>query len=198
MEKEKLLQVRKTQKKRKPDFFRKDSFKISRLGKGRKKKLKWRMPTGRHNKVREKEKSYPTQPSIGYRSPKKVRGYVYGLKIKFVSNLKELNQLNKQEEIAIIRNVGLKKKKEILQKAKELGIKVYGLDIEQGISRIDKKVEAKKKIKEERENKKKAKIEKEEKKKQEEKKKEVKNETEKEKISENKEDKNIKSEEKIN
>ncbi len=160
VEKEKLLQVRKIQKKRKPKFYRKDSFKLSRLGKGRKKKLKWRMPTGKHSKVREKEKSYPIQPSIGFRSPKKIRGFVQGLKIKFVSNLKELEIINKNEEIAIIRNVGLRKKKEILQKAKDKGIMVYATDIEKGILMINKKIETQQKKKEERKNKKKIKSEK--------------------------------------
>ncbi|MCS7134503.1 MAG: 50S ribosomal protein L32e [Candidatus Pacearchaeota archaeon] len=101
-------------KRKKPEFVRKDTYKISRLGRKRKKKRKWRRPRGRHSKVREKRKSYPKQPSIGYSKGKKES-------IKRVHNVEELENCSEGEKI-IIAHVGKKKREEIIKKAKEKNI----------------------------------------------------------------------------
>lgn len=163
--KQRLIDVRKKLKKAKPVFVRKDSFKISRLGKNRKKKLKWRRPRGRHNKVREKKKGNMKQPSIGYRSPKKIRGLLNGFKMIYISNMKELLNL-KKEEMGIIRNIGAKKKVELMKKAKELKINLYKIDADKEITKIEEKSMELKKRREER-IKKKLEREKKEKKKEE-------------------------------
>ncbi|MEM2089953.1 MAG: eL32 family ribosomal protein [Candidatus Pacearchaeota archaeon] len=110
-------------KKRKPKFVRKDSYRISRLGKRRKKKLKWRRPKGRHSKIREKRKGYLKQPSIGYGSPKRSHA-------KLIHNLSELESCKENEEI-IIAHVGKKKRREIIKKALEKKIKILNLKPEE-------------------------------------------------------------------
>lgn len=169
-ERERLVKVRKAQKKRKPDFYRKDSFKKSKLGKRRNKKLTWRHPRGRHSKVREKEKSYPCQPSVGYRSPKQVRSTLNGLNVVYISNASQLTKITK-EQMPVLTHVGAKNKLEIAKKAQELGIKIYNLDPEKAIKNIGEKLSGRKKIrldkikkKQERLEKEKAKTEKKEKK----------------------------------
>lgn len=164
MEKEKLLELRKKLKKKKPFFIRKDSFKKSRLGKRRKKKQKWRRPRGRHSKLREKRKSYMSQPSIGWSSPKAVRGLINEFKPKLIHNAQELEKLEK-DEIAIIGTIGKKKKIEIAEKAFEKNIKILNLNVKKFLEKVkiekEKKLEAKKEeIKKEEE--KKQKIEKKE------------------------------------
>lgn len=108
-------------KRKKPKFVRKDSHKISRLGKRRKKKLKWRRPKGKHSKVREKRKGYPKQPSIGYKLPEKERQVA-----KLVHNVDEINNC-KENDVVIIAHVGKKKRKEIIKRALEKNIKILNL-----------------------------------------------------------------------
>lgn len=105
-------------------FLRRTCIEVSKLGKRRKKKQKWRRPTGRDNKMREKRRGYPAVVSIGYKKEKILRGKIQGKKPIVVMNLKELEKLNKNEAI-IIGKVGKKKRKEILKKAEERKISVY-------------------------------------------------------------------------
>src|SRR4030042_6668044 len=95
-------------------FIRRNWTKFSRLGKKRKKKQVWRRAKGRHSKTREKRKGYPIKVMIGFKQPKKTRPI-------FVNNMKELEKV-KKGEIAIVGKVGMKKKIEIIKKAKEKGI----------------------------------------------------------------------------
>ena len=103
-------------------FLRKDWHKISGLGLRRKSKQVWRKPKGRHNKLREKHKSKGLWPSIGYRRESSSRGLVRNLKPARVSNVPELEKLNKSN-IAVVSSVGMKKKIEIIKKAMQMGIK---------------------------------------------------------------------------
>ena len=43
----------------------------SKLGKGRKKKQKYRKPKGRDNKIRERKKGNPKKVEVGYKKQKK-------------------------------------------------------------------------------------------------------------------------------
>lgn len=104
-------------------FIRQDTSRLLRLGKKRKKLQKWRMPKGRHNKIRRKRFGYPLQPGIGFGTPKVRAGKISNLYPVLVHNLKELESLSK-EKIAIIAKVGAKKKIVLLKRAEELGIKV--------------------------------------------------------------------------
>lgn len=110
-------------------FLRRTWSRYSKLGKGRKKKQVWRRPTGRHNKMREKRKGYPAVVSIGYKSNRESR-----LKIKEkipvkIYNIKDLEKI-KENEIAVVGNVGKRKKIEIAKKSKEMKIKIYNMNPE--------------------------------------------------------------------
>lgn len=156
---------------RKPIFVRKDTFKISRLGKRRKKKQKWRRPRGRHAKLREKRGGHRATPSIGYGAPAKTRGFVDGLKPVLVHTMDQLNQL-KAGEIAVIGRVGAKKKIELAKAALSAKIKLLNLNAKKFLEKIEKKQAKKKKEKEKKEKQKAEKVKKEEKKVEEEKAKE--------------------------
>jgi len=122
---EKKLKEREEKKKRKPTYLRTDWHKKSRLGRGRKKKQKWRRPRGRHNKIRLRRKGKPKRPEVGYGSPREVKGTINGLKPVKIVKLKDLERIDKESQIAIIDGkLGLKKKIELVKKAKELGIQL--------------------------------------------------------------------------
>jgi len=111
-------------------FLRRDSSRYSKLGKRRKKKLKWRKPRGRDNKMREKRKGYPKVVSIGYKKDKKLQKSAI-----IVKNVKDLEAV-KKNNIIIVGKVGKKKKIEIAKKAKEKGIEFANLDIKKFLDRI--------------------------------------------------------------
>lgn len=110
-------------------FLRRVWGRHSKLGKGRRKKQKWKKPTGRHNKMREQERGYPAVVSIGYRGEKKSRGKIQEKKPILVNNIKELERI-KQDEIIIVGRIGKKKKIEILKIAKEKKIQVYNANVD--------------------------------------------------------------------
>jgi large subunit ribosomal protein L32e len=111
-------------------FLRSDWMRLSRLGKNRRKKQKWRRARGRHNKLRNKRFGYPVMPTVGYASPKSESGLIQGLKPVLVHNLAELSTLDKKKNIAILARVGAKKKLELMKKANESGIKIYNINKE--------------------------------------------------------------------
>ena len=106
-------------------FLRRLSERHIKLGKGRKKKQKWRRPRGRDNKMREKRKGYPAVVSIGYKKSKRDRK-----EILKVDNLKELEKIPENQGI-ILGKMGKKKKIEIIEKAKEKGIKIINVNAEE-------------------------------------------------------------------
>jgi large subunit ribosomal protein L32e len=103
---------------KKPEFKRHAAY-TKRVSKS------WRRPRGRDNKMRIKEKAKGKRPSIGFGAPKSLRGlHPSGFKEVLVANVNDLMKLNKNEAARISSKVGKKKKVEIVNKAKELGIKV--------------------------------------------------------------------------
>ncbi len=128
-------------------FLRRTSNRYSKLGKKRKKKQIWRKPTGRDNKMREKRRGYPVVVSIGYKTknPKEK-------KLVVVRNLKDLEKIEKSKTI-LLGKIGIKKKIEILKKAKEMKILVYGTNIDKFLKKNEKKkkiIENKKQSKEQK------------------------------------------------
>ncbi len=122
MELKKLLSIRKEIKSRKPKFIRQEYHKRKKLAR------KWRQPKGMHSKLRQKFKGHLKHPSPGYRLPKKIRSLdKSGLKPIIASNSDELNYVSKDHGVIISKSVGLKKKIEILKKAKEKGIVVLNV-----------------------------------------------------------------------
>jgi large subunit ribosomal protein L32e len=98
-------------------FLRRDWFRFGKFN--RKKKLKWRRPTGRDNKMREKRRGYPSVVSVGYKKSEREKQFV-------VNNLKDLEKARKKN-IIILGKVGKKKKGILIQKAKEKGINFSNL-----------------------------------------------------------------------
>ncbi len=107
-------------------FLRQDSHRHSRLGKNRRKKQVWRLPKGRHSKMRQQRKSYPSMPTIGYATPRKDSGKIQGLSPVLVHNLSELKALSKTQ-IAILAKIGAKKKLELIKFANENKIKMHNV-----------------------------------------------------------------------
>lgn len=157
-------------------FLRGDWMNYSKLGRKRKKKLKYRKAKGRHNKIREKMKGHPRKVSVGYKKSRKGEKK----EIKIISNAKELSEIKKGEEI-ILAKIGKKKKIEIARKAEEQGIKILNLNVKKFLRKIEKeKIEKIAKF-EKKEDKEKTKEKKKEERKKEEKKVEQPKETTEEK-----------------
>lgn len=105
-------------------FIRRNWDKYKRLGKGSKKKQKWRRPKGIHNKMRERREGYPSRPEMGMRKPREERGKIKGMDAIRVENLKELG---KAKHAIIIAKVGRRKRLEIEKKAEEMKLKILNL-----------------------------------------------------------------------
>jgi ribosomal protein L32E len=157
--------------KRKPKFLRKDVHKMSKLGKGRKNKQKWKKPTGRDNKMREKRKGHRKVVSIGYKADRISRGMLEQKVPKYITNILELRKI-RENEVPILGKVGMKKKIEIAKEAQKSNIKIHNLNIKKFL----KEVEIKKMKKESVKGNKKTEV----------KKTDIKNETKKEKVEEEK------------
>jgi large subunit ribosomal protein L32e len=123
-------------------FVRTDWRKYSKLGHGRKKKIKYRRGKGIDNKMRKKMKGNPRNISIGFRTENKSRDLVKGLKPIRVFNLEDLKKV-KQNEIGIIAKVGNKKRKELVEYASENNINI-NLNPQKVLSKIENKIKEKK------------------------------------------------------
>jgi len=104
---------------KKPKFLRQGTYlkKIKRV---------WRRPRGSHSKLKVKEKSKGSVPNVGYGAPKKIRGlHPSGLKEVMVYNLRDLEKIKKEKEAGRLSSgVSQKKKKMIMERAKQLKIKI--------------------------------------------------------------------------
>jgi len=162
--------------------LRQDAHKVKKLEK------KWRAPRGRHSKMRFKLRSYRKQPSVGYASPRKVRGLDNkGRKETKVERIQDLEKVKQDEIIVIGATVGTKKKVEILKRIIEKKLQVKNVkNVEEFIKQAEEKIKKKKEEAEKKETKKK-KAKEEALKKAEEKKKEEEKKTEEEKQKEKEE-----------
>lgn len=122
---------------KKPKFQRRTGSRFSKLGKGRKKLQKWRKPTGRDNKMREKRKGYPKVVQVGYKQDVKVRGEIEEKKPVMIMNVKSLDKI-KENEIGIIGKVGNKKKIEIAKVVKEKKIEIHNLNTKKFLKQMEK------------------------------------------------------------
>jgi large subunit ribosomal protein L32e len=110
-------------KKKKPKFVR------SNYGRSKRSRVKenWRKPRGIDNKKRIGKKYAGKRPKIGYKNPEEIRFRRRSGKLEFlVHNVEELQKIpSKDEYVAVIAHgVGKKKRMEILEVAKKLGIEV--------------------------------------------------------------------------
>lgn len=114
-------------------FLRRIWSRYSKLGRHRKKKQKWRRPTGRDNKMRERRTGYASRVSIGYMSNKKTKGKP----LKIVSNIQDFKGVN-EKDLVIIGKVGKKKKIEILKMAKEKKVEIQNINSKKFLKKIGK------------------------------------------------------------
>jgi len=112
--------MRMTRKKRAPKFRRQEWFRFAKLGE------KWRRPRGSDSKMRLGIRGKPAVVSIGYRSPRSVRGvHPSGLIEILVHGPRDLKGLDTgKQAVRIASGVGGRKREHILAQAKELGIRV--------------------------------------------------------------------------
>jgi large subunit ribosomal protein L32e len=103
---------------KRPRFVRIESWRYKRLDSS------WRVPRGKDSKTRKSRKGWPLKPSIGYRASSRLRDvHPSGKREVAVVNLKELEALKGVDVVArISRRVGRRKRREITDKAKELGV----------------------------------------------------------------------------
>lgn len=123
-------------------FLRRSTKRYKKLGWGRKKKQRWKKPTGRDNKMREKRRGYPVVVSIGYGTDKKVRGCLDDKKPVLVKTLGDLKKIG-EKEIGIMGSIGKKKKIEIVEKAKEMRLTFFNLNIKKFLKNQSKKAKTK-------------------------------------------------------
>lgn len=119
-------------------FLRRDWSVFSRLGRKRKNKQKWRNPTGRHNKIREKIAGHPAIVSVGYKKESTGRGKIKEKTPIKVSNVKDLEKIGKQN-IAVLSSVGNKKKMEIIKQAKEKKIEFANVNVKKLLYKTQRK-----------------------------------------------------------
>ena len=103
-------------------FRRRGWYKHKRIGKGKRRKVGWRKPKGRDNKMRESRKGKPPLVSIGYKRQSS------GKKRIIVYNVKDLENV-KKGYLVILGKTGKKKKVEMAKKASEMKIKFENVNI---------------------------------------------------------------------
>ncbi len=159
----------------KKEFLRSKWRTMSKLGKRRKKKQKWRRPKGRDTQMRLQKKGNPKVVKIGYKKKKKTKD------VEIIRNLKDLEKVGKRKKV-LLGKIGKKKKIEMIKEAEKKDIKIINLNTKKFLEKMRKEKKIKEQVKKEKEDKEKEKA-KEEKKteKKEEKKKEDKDKKEKEK-----------------
>ena len=117
---EELLAARKKVSSKRPKFIRQESWRYDRLAEN------WRKPKGKDNKMRKQKAGHPDIVKIGYRGPKVARGlHPSGYNDIIVHNVNELAGLDpKKDAIRLGRTVGLRKRKDIVEEATKMGLKM--------------------------------------------------------------------------
>ncbi len=118
-------------------FLRKDSHKMSKLGKGRKNKQIWRRPKGRDNKMRERKKGHPASVSLGFRTEKENRNKINGKNPIMIYKIEDLKKIGK-EDIAILGKMGKRKKIQIMEEAKKSKIKINNINEDKLLKKLKK------------------------------------------------------------
>ena len=139
--------------KQKPKFRRPDAHKYSKLGVRRKKKQVYRKSKGRDNKIRLNKAGRLRKVKVGFRTAKKTRDLINGMKMIRVFNLKDIKAI-KEGEIGVLAKVGNKKKKEIAEYIQKNNVRLVNLNPGKFLEKIELTLKKKKEDKSERSKKK--------------------------------------------
>ena len=106
---------------KKREFKRQQKHKHSKLN-----SKSWKKPVGKHSKVRLKLKSARPMPTVGYRTPRQIRGlHPSGYEEVLVHNTDDLEDIDSETEAARIGStVGARKRAKIIEEADENSIYV--------------------------------------------------------------------------
>jgi len=112
-EKQRLLKVKATLKKRQPVFIRQDAHKHKRV------KQVWRAPKGLHSKMKDSKKGYRAKLQGGYQTPVAVRGLdKHGLKPTLVAGVEQLSALDPNAHSLILqKGLGGRKRLQIIEES---------------------------------------------------------------------------------
>ncbi len=123
---QRLLKVRKRQKSKKPNFIQTDQHKKKRL------KKYWRRPKGLQNKKRRYILGKGEMARVGFGSPVAVKGlHPSGFQDVLMSRVQDLDELDPSTQaVRIARTVGQRKRMEIVNKARSLGLKILNPPVE--------------------------------------------------------------------
>jgi large subunit ribosomal protein L32e len=142
----KLFELKNKIKSKMPKFIRSGAYKKKKLD------IKWRKPKGGGSKVRFKFRGHRSMLKIGYGSPVEVKHFLRsGFRPVMVSCVNDLNKIvDKKHECAMISGtVGLKKKIDIVKKAKESSIVINNVkNVDLFLKEVDERLKSKKSAKE--------------------------------------------------
>ncbi|AWR99397.1 50S ribosomal protein L32e [Metallosphaera hakonensis] len=128
LNRKKIYKMKQLHRNKLPKFLRYDWDKYFRL----ERQERWRRTRGQDNKTRLRIKGFPKPVMVGFRTPASIRHlHPSGLKEILINNVKEVESLATKKDQVIIRissQVGLRKRLEIIRKAKELGIRICNGD----------------------------------------------------------------------
>jgi ribosomal protein L32E len=135
--------------KAKPIFRQVDAHKYSKLGVRRKKKVKYRFPNGRDNKIRLNYAGRLRKVKVGFKNENVGRHLVKDKKVVMVFNVADLAKI-KDGMIGVIGSVGDKNKKAIAEKVVASKVDLFRFDAKKIIDGIDKKLKEAKEKKDKR------------------------------------------------
>lgn len=140
-DRQKLLEIRRTTKRRKPIFVRQDAHKKVRI------KKTWKKPHGSQSKMRLHERGYRRCVSPGFRSPADVRGLTrQGFVQVQVNNVEQLNNIDPKTQAGMIgKTVGLKNRILIIKAALQKKIMILNYKNPEQFLKIIEETLAKKK-----------------------------------------------------
>ncbi|MFX1309633.1 MAG: 50S ribosomal protein L32e [Promethearchaeota archaeon] len=127
VQEKRLMELRKKMNQKRPSFRRVESWRYKRVNNS------WRKARGIDSKTRKKKKSGVKTPTVGYRTPKKVRGlHPSGYEEVRVNTMQDLNNLNKNRQaIRISSKLGSRKRVALIDYCQKRGFKILNLGISQ-------------------------------------------------------------------
>ena len=125
--------------KAKPVFRQVDAHKYSKLGVRRKKKVKYRFPNGRDNKIRLNYAGRLRKVKVGFKNENDGRHLVNGKKVIMIYNVADLKKIV-EGCVGIIGKIGNKNKKAIADHVVKNKVELFRFDAKKFLEGLDKKM----------------------------------------------------------